>query len=148
MQSDPIGLMGGINTFAYVGNEPLQGFDPFGLARCTCSATSSQRPTNARKVRGIIVKVCKYDCGCTFKQCDEDVDVQIRDFTYEHEGDSAICYGQTNPTRATVNFASFSFLPNYLGDRLSFLTPSRDFMDTLMAKMREKAKEKKPCCQK
>jgi RHS repeat-associated protein len=37
VESDLIGLQGGINTYAYVGSNPLPYVDPWGLAQCTYS---------------------------------------------------------------------------------------------------------------
>ena len=40
MTEDPIGLAGGINMYAFAGNDPVNGSDPFGLDDCRISLTN------------------------------------------------------------------------------------------------------------
>ena len=46
-QSDLIGLLGGVNTYAYVGADPLRMVDPLGLATYMCTRPLSGLPFQA-----------------------------------------------------------------------------------------------------
>jgi RHS repeat-associated protein len=76
VESDPIGLAAGFNTYAYVGLDPLVAFDPFGLYECvycvtqhrlSCTPDNPQNPSYSSRAYSSgnnIVPGCRNNPAC------------------------------------------------------------------------------------
>ncbi|WP_225444843.1 RHS repeat-associated core domain-containing protein, partial [Pseudomarimonas arenosa] len=59
VESDPVGLVGGMSTFGYVKGNPLTGTDPFGLFRFGPSCSSEQRAQIVQAMIDVLLDLAK-----------------------------------------------------------------------------------------
>ena len=116
VQSDPIGLDGGLNAYLYSSGSPVNAIDIYGLIECSCIESSSGRPTNKPKNKnGEYDKYCNYSCSCG--SCGV---IEIKDIKAENGPFGQICKGVSEsgyPPAITQKTSRFDINTDSLWDR-------------------------------
>lgn len=73
LQSDPMGLEAGLNTFAYADYDPLNAFDPFGLAKRSAGGPGSAKCSPLVKIvlSGNVGLFCRSGLNGACQTCDD-----------------------------------------------------------------------------
>ncbi len=57
VQSDPIGLAGGLNTYSYAAGNPIARLDPWGLKDCSCQSASFTEIRDSLPDKGVLTQL-------------------------------------------------------------------------------------------
>jgi len=119
LQSDPLGLFDGPNTYAYAGNSPVMYIDFYGLYKCSCLA-EGLGGGSGRNDDGM--KLCNYTCRCTCEN-GETKTVTVQGQSSSLGGGEYVCLGAITGTTAAPTGQLFHYAIRF--ERFSVDTDSK-----------------------